>query len=174
MFFIPGFIVALLTFPGVVVHEIAHRLFCDIAGVPVYEACYIRFGSPAGYVIHGPVKKLGSAFLIAVGPFIINTLLCAIISFPAVVIFEAVDDFTSPLNLFLLWMGISIGMHAFPSKEDLDNFYEAVKSTHGFSPLLAFSFLLSFIFKIARFLSIVWFDAIYAIMVAMILPTCLL
>lgn len=28
MFFIPGQLIALVTFPGVIVHELAHQLFC--------------------------------------------------------------------------------------------------------------------------------------------------
>ena len=41
MFMIPGFLVALVTFPGIICHEIAHKFFCDIAGVPVYAAAVI-------------------------------------------------------------------------------------------------------------------------------------
>src|SRR5580658_7073055 len=85
MFLIPGWLIALLTFPGVICHEIAHRFFCDICGVPVYAACYIRVGNPAGYVVHGPVRSLKSAFLISIGPLIVNTLLCSLISFAAVI-----------------------------------------------------------------------------------------
>src|SRR5215470_6070428 len=82
MFFIPGFVIALVTFAGVTVHEAAHRFLCDLAGVPVYKVCYFRIGSPSGYVIHGPTNSLGASFLITVGPLTVNTLLCAIISLP--------------------------------------------------------------------------------------------
>lgn len=36
MFFVPGPVIAAVTFPGVIVHEAAHRFFCDLGGVPVY------------------------------------------------------------------------------------------------------------------------------------------
>ena len=39
---IPGPIIALLTFPGVIVHEFAHKLFCDIFNVPVYYVNYFK------------------------------------------------------------------------------------------------------------------------------------
>lgn len=34
---IPGFIVAMLTFPGIIVHEFAHKLFCSLTGTRVLE-----------------------------------------------------------------------------------------------------------------------------------------
>jgi len=60
--FIPGKVVSLLTFPGVIVHELAHKIFCEMAGVQVYEVCYFRFGNPAGYVKHEPVSELIKSF----------------------------------------------------------------------------------------------------------------
>lgn len=84
MFLIPGWLISILTFPGVIAHEIGHRLFADWAKVPVYKVCYFRVGNPAGYVIHGPVNSLRASFLISVGPLIVNTLLCALITFSAV------------------------------------------------------------------------------------------
>ena len=52
MFIIPGVLVSAVTFPGVVVHEAAHMLFCRIRGVAVLDVCFFRFGNPAGYVVH--------------------------------------------------------------------------------------------------------------------------
>jgi hypothetical protein len=175
MFFIPGFLIALVTFPGVIVHEIAHRFFADLSKVPVYKVCYFRVGNPSGYVVHGQVSNLWSAFLIAVGPFIINTLLCSIISFSAILPLFILKDTTnfSLWSMFLIWLGMSIGMHAFPSQQDLNNFHEQVKKAKGFSPLLVFSWIMGFCFGAARLLSFFWFDAIYAFGVCMIVPSVL-
>ena len=52
MIIIPGWLIALVTFPGVIVHEAAHFLFCRLRRVAVFDVCYLRFGNPAGYVIH--------------------------------------------------------------------------------------------------------------------------
>ena len=84
MILVPGFLIAVLTFPGVIVHEIGHRLSADLLQVPVYQVCYFRFGNPAGYVIHGPVKGIKDSLLISIMPMITNTLLCALITFSAV------------------------------------------------------------------------------------------
>jgi hypothetical protein len=151
------------------VHEIAHRFFCDIAGVPVYEVCYIRLGNPAGYVVHGNTTNLRQSFLISVGPFIINTHLFAIVAFPASIPMWMLDD-GPHTNYFLLWLGISIGMHAFPSKHDLDNFQKQVKAANSKKPLVFFAAWVAAMFSGARILSFFWFDAIYAIAISMIVP----
>ncbi len=171
MFFIPGWLIALLTFPGVICHEIAHRFFCDICGVPVYAACYIRVGNPAGYVVHGPVRSLKSAFLISIGPLIVNTLLCSLISFAAVIplfILKVAD--TSFASGLLIWVGISMGMHAFPSNVDMDNFTALVQhtGTRGLAHIAGKFF--SGLFALANVLRFIWFDAIYAFVVASLLP----
>jgi hypothetical protein len=168
---IPGFLIALLTFPGVICHEIAHRFFCDVSGVPVYAVCYVRVGNPAGYVIHGPVKNLKSAFLISIGPLIVNTLLCSVISFAAVVpmfILKVAD--TSIASRVLIWVGVSMGMHAFPSNVDMANFSALVQQT-GTRGLAYFTGkFFSGLFALANALRFFWFDAIYAIAVASLLP----
>ena len=61
---IPGWIISILTFPGVIVHEAAHMLFCRMRGVAVLEACFFRFGNPAGYVVHDEINDFNSAFLV--------------------------------------------------------------------------------------------------------------
>ena len=114
---IPGELIALLTFPGVIIHEAAHMLFCKWGRVAVLDVCFFRFGNPAGYVIHEEPRNFHTAFLISVGPFIVNSLLCILLCFPAFVpvrIFDRAD----PISYFLLWLGLSIGMHAFPSTQD--------------------------------------------------------
>ncbi|HEY9733815.1 MAG TPA: hypothetical protein V6C89_18025 [Drouetiella sp.] len=177
MFFIPGFLIAWLTFPGVICHEFAHRLFCDLAKVPVYKVVYFQLSNPSGYVIHGKVPDLKSAFLISVGPFFVNTILCSLISFSAAIPFFLLGDYksTGAFGMLQIWLAISIGMHAFPSKQDLDNFLQkVVTEKNKFSPLSIASRFMSVSFFLARLASFFWFDAIYAIIVMMFLPCVLL
>lgn len=73
---IPGWFVALLTFPGVILHEWAHKSFCDYFRIPVFEVCYFRFGQrESGYVKHGEPKSFSQAFWISTAPLIINSLM---------------------------------------------------------------------------------------------------
>lgn len=57
---IPGFLISIVTFPGVIVHEMAHQIFCRLCGVAVFDVCYFRFGNPSGYVVHEIPKKASS------------------------------------------------------------------------------------------------------------------
>jgi hypothetical protein len=123
---IPGILISILTFPGVIVHEFAHLFFCKIRKVAVFEVCYFRFGNPSGYVIHENTTDFYTTFLISMGPFFINTVLCLLICIPAYIPinFFNVDH---PLSYFLVWLGMSIGMHAVPSNQDAKNLYKQAK-----------------------------------------------
>ena len=57
MFIVPGLIISILTFPGVIVHELAHQICCKICGVAVYQVKYFQFQNPCGYVIHENVTN---------------------------------------------------------------------------------------------------------------------
>ncbi|MBI3290805.1 DUF3267 domain-containing protein [Candidatus Falkowbacteria bacterium] len=171
MFFIPGWLIALFTFPGVIAHEIGHRLFADWAKVPVYKVCYFRVGNPAGYVSHGPVNGLKSSFLISVGPLIVNTLLCAVVTFSAVFpLYILKAEQYSLVFILLIWVGFSIGMHAFPSNEDMGNLVNNVKGAKQGGPLLLAAKFFAGLLRLANALRVIWFDAIYAFGVTMLLP----
>ncbi len=174
MFFIPGFIITAATFPGVIVHEAAHMLFCKIRKVLVLDVCFFQLDNPAGYVVHGKVDDFTSAFLISVGPFIVNSLLCVLICFPAYYPMQVFD--VTPLHsLFLMWVGISIGMHAFPSNQDAQNLIghakDAIKKGN---PLAVLTFPLVLIIYIANLLSFFWIDLIYGLALGIGLPSLIL
>src|SRR5262245_6638574 len=109
MFFIPGQLIAILTFPGVIAHEAGHMLFCRLKRCAVFDVCFFRVGNPAGYVVHEEPKNFSSAFWIAVGPLVVNSILCILLSFPAVI---PLRIFGQPdlISYFWMWLGISIGM----------------------------------------------------------------
>jgi Putative zincin peptidase len=167
---IPGELIALLTFPGVIVHEAAHMLFCKLGRVAVLDVCFFRFGNPAGYVIHEPPTNFRTAFLISVGPFIINSLLCIVMCFPAFVpvrIFERSD----PISYFLLWLGLSIGMHAFPSTQDAKVLWQQARAAASkFNPLAILSFPLVVVIYLANIGSFFWLDLMYGFAIGLGLP----
>lgn len=111
MFFIPGSVMAALTFPGVIVHEIAHQWFCRIFGVAILDVCYFRFGNPAGYVVHEHPVKPGQQIWIAIGPFLVNTVIGGIIAAPAAIQVFMLEA-AGPVDFLLIWLGVSIAMHA--------------------------------------------------------------
>ncbi len=167
---IPGFIITILTFPGVIVHEFAHMLFCKIRGVAVLDVCFFRVGNPAGYVVHEETQDFTTSFLIAGGPFIVNSVLCMVICFPALFPIKifGVEDIISYLPL---WLGISIGMHAFPSTGDAANLWsQAKKAAASFHPLAIISFPLVIAIYIANALKFFWLDYLYGVAIGLALP----
>jgi len=152
-----GWLIAILTFPGIITHEWAHRFFCVRANVPVYKTCYFRLGNPAGYVIHGPVDSYWKAFLIDIAPFIINTSIAFLIFLFAMSISPGV------ITYLLYWLGISIAMHSFPSSGDADNLWRYSKTACKNNPLALFGFPVAGLIKLAALLSVIWFDLLYAV-----------
>lgn len=170
MIIIPGFLIAIVTFPGVIVHEAAHLFFCKLRRVAVFDVCFFRVGNPAGYVLHENVENFTSSFLICVGPLLINSLLCILICFPAFMPVRMLE-IEEPLSYLLLWLGISIGMHAFPSSQDAMNlFTHAKKAAKSLNPLAILSFPLVLLIFAANVLSVIWADLFYGIALGLGLP----
>ncbi|MBN1068042.1 DUF3267 domain-containing protein [Clostridium botulinum] len=171
MYFIPGFLISAVTFPGVIVHELAHQIFCRLMQVPVYEVKYFQLSNPCGYVIHEPSDKPLKSFFISIGPFLINTILGMFIMLPASVELFEFRNFDNFLNLILAWLGISILMHAFPSKVDAENMIESILKNKEV-PII-FRILVTPIIGliyIGSYGSVVWLDLIYAIAISIMLP----
>ena len=173
MILIPGQLISLATFPGVIVHEAAHMWFCKLRKIAIFDVCFFRFGNPAGYVVHEQTNVFSTALLISLGPFIINSLLCIFICFPAFLpmrIFGA----KSILSYFLLWLGISIGMHAFPSSGDGYALYLNAKKAASSGNILAIiSFPLVLLIYLANIGRIFWLDYLYGVAIGLGLPALL-
>jgi hypothetical protein len=164
--FASGRLIALFTFPGVIIHEYSHKKFCDITKTPVYAVKYFQFSKKAGYVRHGQVRDLKSAFLITVGPLIINTIVCLILPFIGFLI-----GINNLFSLLVVWIGVSAGMHAFPSNQDTSNFmseFKDDKDKHSFIYYSSVAF--TGLIWLANILRIFWFDLLYALFVALLLP----
>jgi hypothetical protein len=173
MFFIPGPLIAPLTFPGVVVHELAHQLFCRWFRVAVFEVCYFRFGNPAGYVLHEHPRTAGQQILIGIGPFFINSLLGALISLPAAIPAMRFDTATG-LDVLLLWLGVSIAMHAFPSTGDAKTIWAAVRSAETPLPAKIVAAPIVGLIGLGAVGSVVWLDLFYGMGMALLIPNVLI
>jgi hypothetical protein len=170
MFFIPGSVISALTFPGVIIHELAHQLFCRHFRIPVYEVCYFRFGNPAGYVVHGRSEHWAHQVLVGIGPFFLNSLLGALLAFPSALRVFEFDGATSMLDTVLIWLGVSIAMHAIPSKVDAKSIWAAISEKNtpvlakfGVAPLVGLIYVLN-----AG--SVIWLDLVYGVAVSVALP----
>jgi len=167
---IPGILIALLTFPGVIVHEAAHAFFCRMFNVPILEVKYFQFSNPSGYVIHGDAEGIKPQFFITMGPFIINSALCVLFcsaAFLPVWVFKATD----PVAWFFYWLGLSIGMHAIPSTQDLKVLWrQTTQKMKGFDVWAIVSLPLIIVLYPLNFLRIIWADLGYGIAIGVLAP----
>lgn len=171
MIIIPGFLISLLTFPGVMVHEFAHQLFCRIMRVPVYDVVYFQAKNPAGYVAHEPTEKPLASFLISTGPFFVNTILGMLIVFPAAIELFRFESYKNPLTLLLGWLGVSILMHAFPSTGDAKVMVQAILKNKDVNPAVKVvtAPVIGLVY-LGALGSMMWLDFIYAMFMAMVIP----
>ncbi len=170
---IPGFIITWLTFPGVMVHELAHKLFCEWTKTKVLEVCYFRFGNPAGYVAHELPSSVWRHVLIGIGPLFVNTVLGFCIGLFAIPFMREHSGAGEFVKYAVLWLAVSIAVHSFPSTGDAQSIWGAIWSKE--SPLSAKVLgtpLVGLIYAGALG-SIFWLDLIYGIGVVVGLPSLL-
>lgn len=168
--FIPGILITIITFPGVIVHELAHQLFCRLYKIPVFKVVYFQAANPAGYVVHeAPSNKLQTV-MISIGPFFLNTILGALIALPASLPVLHFGHTASPLDVLLIYLGVSIAMHAFPSTGDAAAIWQAVneKDTSFGTKMVAYPIV--GIIYLGAIGSFFWLDLIYGVGVVMSMP----
>lgn len=171
MLFIPGWLTALLTFPGIVVHELAHAVFCFFSGTRVYEISLFQPGQRvAGFVRHEMPRSLWAAFLISIGPLIVNSVMAILIGSPAMAVYNQTRSLSLlPIPvLAMLWLGFSIGIHALPSNQDFISFASTVNERRGKGLLYLFSLILLNLMRFVNLLRFFWIDAIYAVAILLI------
>lgn len=163
-----GFLISLLTFPGVMVHELGHVVFCWLLGIRVAKVCFFRFGNPAGYVLHEEPANALQHVLISYGPFIVNTVLGAAVAAPATVPLMRFAD--QRIHYLLIWLGVSIAMHAFPSTGDAASLWQGIWSGRGgcLWRLIALPFVV--LIYLGALGSVFGLNVAYGIVVALYLP----
>ena len=121
-----------------------------------------------GYVIHEKPRNNFHATMISIGPFIINTVLGFIIAFPAALQYKF--NAATPLDYVLLYLGVSIAMHSFPSTGDAQSLWGQVSSDE--TPMLTKILVAPIvgIIYLGALGSFFWLDAIYGVAVAVGLP----
>ena len=167
--FIPGFLLSIVTFPGVIVHEFAHQLFCRLYKVPVFQVVYFRVGNPAGYVIHEKPSNKWQAVMISIGPFFVNTIIGALIALPAALPVFVYHN-ANPFHYLLIYLGVSIAMHAFPSTGDANSIVSTLREPDTKLYIRIIGYPLVGLIYIGSLGSMFWLDLIYGVGVAVGLP----
>lgn len=170
-----GWLVTLVTAPGVVVHEYAHAKLCRWADVPILEVCYFRLGDPPGYVLHGEPESYRDTYLISVAPFLVNTLIAGLlfVVIPLLATGAGGVGEAGTGGWVVWWLGISIAAHAFPSTGDAKAVWTDTKKHYRSSPLALVGLPIVGIIYLANLLSIFWFDFIYALGLYLVVATVL-
>ena len=168
MIFIPGPLITFLTFPGVVMHEIAHRFVCDLLHVPVYDVNYFSIGdTQAGHVVHKKTKSIAHDFLIGFAPLFINSFFCMLFTLPySSTMHITGDGISNHASMFLYWIGMSMGAHAFPSNQDVESISLMTKNNNAFFIVQPLCSIIQFL-NLLRFL---WINFAYAFVLSFILP----
>ena len=167
--FVPGILITFVTFPGVIVHELAHQLFCRLYKVPVFQVVYFRLGNPAGYVLHEIPKNKWHSIMISIGPFIVNTVIGALVALPAALPVFKFDN-AGPLDYFLIYLGVSIAMHAFPSTGDAKSIWSAMKQEDTAWWVKVIGYPVVGLICLGAIGSFFWLDLVYGAAVAVGLP----
>jgi len=126
-------------------------------------------GNPAGYVLHEAPQNKWHGILISIGPFLVNTLIGAIISFPAalpVFVFHR----ATPVDYVLIYLGVSIAMHAFPSTGDAASILKSLKDEGTPRWLKIIAYPIVGLIYVGTLGSFFWLDLLYGIGVAVGLP----
>ncbi|MDO8499717.1 MAG: metalloprotease family protein [bacterium] len=151
-------LISILTFPGVIIHEAGHKIFCEMTGVKVFKTRYFKFGNPAGYVIHADPNGFIQSFFITAGPFIVGTLV-ALLFF---IFSKAVPD-GSYYKYVLIWLGGAVGMHAFPSPADAKVLWRSTNERVWHNPFVICGYPFVFILWIFSVIRATWSDLLYAV-----------
>ncbi len=167
MLIIPGIIISMLTFPGVILHEASHLLACKLCKIKVHKVCYFRFGNPAGYVIHEQTSNSGQQIFISIAPFLFSTFIG--IALGLFVIANLNPDMTI-VQILVGWLGVSIAMHAFPSTGDAKSLWKTVWKRKTNVLLKICSIPLVSVIYLINIGSIFFADLVFAFFVVLIIP----
>lgn len=115
----------LATAPGIVLHELAHRLTCLLAGVPVESVVYFQLTGPPGYVQHATPSRWSTTALIALAPLAGNVAVAAILLEYSLATYtgSGIDAIAS--GVLLWWVAVAALIHSLPSSTDLGTIWDA-------------------------------------------------
>jgi hypothetical protein len=108
--------------------------------------------------------------MVGMGPFFVNSIFCVLFCSAAFMpVWELeVDD---PLAYFFYWLGLSIGMHAFPSTQDMKEIWRLIpEEAKKFNLLAIISYPIVGIVYVLNFARFIWADLGYGIAIGILAP----
>jgi hypothetical protein len=107
-----------LFFPGMVFHELSHYFACILCGVKVSKVKL--FGSSEAFIEHAK-PNAWQAVLITLAPFVFGNI-------AGFFLFSNAIDLANSLNVLsfvFFWLGFSLALFSFPSKQDAINAFSS-------------------------------------------------
>jgi hypothetical protein len=148
-------IILLISAPGVIVHELAHALFCLLSGVKIRRITLFRFQEVAGMVVHDEPKGFFSSFFISFGPLIVN-------SYLAMFFLAQISAPYRWLDILWLYLGLVIALQAIPSTGDAKSLKIMARRNFWKNPLVLLLYPLVLVLLLLNFLKRWYFDWLYA------------
>ena len=165
----PLSVFSLAVFPGVLVRQVARQIFCRFLRVAIFD---VRYLEPGGVVHEKPIWA-SQQILLVVGPFLVCSLLGALVAAPAAIPVVRLGT-GGPLEGAFLWVGFSLAVQAFPVPEEAKTLQRLLGDPHVV-PVFRFAVL-----PIAALIALgtgglsFWRKAIYALVVTLIIPNALI
>jgi len=135
---------AVIFFPGMVLHELAHAVACFVFGSKVTA---IKPWGPSGASVTHAGTTGWKNFAISLAPFFVNTALAALCFFAA---HKLVILGPSAQAAAFYWLGASFAYYAFPSDTDLDSGWKVLWKHYKDSLLLRRG-IFAFLFHLVTF-----------------------
>ena len=126
----------LATAPGIVLHELAHRLTCLLAGVSVTSVAYFQLTGPPGYVQHATPNRWSTTALIALAPLAGNVAVAAVLVEYSLAIYTGSGIVAVATGALLWWVAVTALIHSLPSSTDLATVWAATTARWYRVPLV--------------------------------------
>ena len=115
----------LATAPGIVLHELAHRLACLLVGVPVQSVVYFQLTGPPGYVRHTTPTRWSTTAVIALAPLATNVTIAAVLLEYSLAVYTTTGIGGVAAGGLLWWVAVVAVIHSLPSTTDLETVWTA-------------------------------------------------
>ena len=169
-----GIILTALTFPGAMVREAAHLMFCRMFTLAIFDVRFLELNPPFGHVRHEHSNHFWAEACETLGPFFINSALCVLFCWSVFLPVWELRVF-DPLAWLFYWLGISMGVHALPGADDLKHLWKLAPAASRRGNVLAIvTFPLVAVLRLADYTRVLWPGIAYAIALGIFAPLALM
>ncbi len=151
-----GYLVRIVTFPGLILDALINKATCNFLNIKVLKVNYLSVGASEA-VVHEKPERYSTVFSIAIIPFVAISLI-------AIFIFYIGKNLTPAIGLLCIWLGISVAAHAFPNTKIGGLLWSmSIKEIKEGNYLAIIGLPLVIVIFVARILHVLWLDIIYGV-----------